>query len=147
MKKKAIIIGLVVMMLVAIGVVAGILIKKHMDEKTYTMDEFVTLDVSKIKAMSIMNGEDGNVVDVASEDYEEIIEMLKGVTMQGVYKDDNKKVYPLRYTLNITDDKGTKVVSFYTTKCSIGAKEYNLTGYDDAGFILRKIYNKAEGAK
>ncbi len=146
-KKKVVVRGVIAIVVIALAVGAGILIKRHLDGRTRTMDEVVTFDVSKIKSMTIMDGSNGEVAEVSSEHYQTVVDMLNEVVMPGVYQNKENVAYPMSYKVTITDDKGEKVITFYNLVCDVDGKEYNLKPDFDIENVLEDVYKKSGGVR
>lgn len=140
-KKRIILIVAGVVAVIAVAVASYLI---YMN-KTRTPKDFCSLDTGKITGMKIMNGANGQTVQVSKEDYETVTTMLEGVKMPGIFKEKKKYAYPMEYAVTITYEKDETIFWFYNVKCEVDGKNYNLDDIEGISDVLEEVYEKSGG--
>ena len=150
MKKKFVgaMVVLLVLMLVSLGgifVWNKFVVKAKQEDNpnaTKTITHFYDNDASKIESISIMNGNNGDIVKVPQNAYKRLTDILAKINMPGVYEGEPTTGWSYRITIH--DDEKKVDITFMGDICDINGAVYNLEGGKTAVGDIKKLFDELD---
>lgn len=98
--------------------------------RTRKITDFFENNPADIENITIMSGNNGNIVYVAEEDFGAVTEILSGLSFPGINKGEPRDGWD--YQISVECKSGESFcITFQGDRCTINGEEYNLIGYDE----------------
>lgn len=112
--------------------------------RTRKITDFCDDDLASIESISITNGNNGNMVHVPSEEYDDVMKFLTGLSFSRVIVWEKRTGWSYCISINQKNNKAVSIV-FQGERCDVNGKCYKLTGYDCELFVeglFLKLYEE-----
>ena len=97
--------------------------------RTRKITDFFENNPADIENITIMSGNNGNMVYVLYEDYNTVTEILSELSFPGINNGEPRDGWDYRISIDFKSGESF-CITFQGDRCTINGEEYNLIGYD-----------------